>query len=164
MKRPKNRFISIVLMFCVVIFFSCKMDDNSVEKALISDFPITKPYLDTVIKYVVNKYYDSESTKSYNRLQFILGEKAYHNGSIFSDMIISNFLRQTSVVDISFEKGSFCLDKYAYDFVRFKLKAEGNFQYYYVYEFCPLHQNAVSTPNFKSIPIDQKWSLQIEKN
>ncbi len=161
----RSRYHLIVITFCTIIFFSCKENEESIEKNLIVDFSLSKPNLDTVIKYVVNKYYNIENVKNYNRLQFILGRKTYQKNSVFSDTIVTNKLERASIIDVSFEKGSFCLDKYAYDFVRFKLKVKGSYcQYYYVYEFCPPHQMEVSSQNFKSIPLDTNWSLQIEKS
>ncbi len=163
MSSLNNKCRLVLIMFFTIILFSCGQSDDSVKKSLVIDFSVLKPRLDTVIKYVVNKYYNNENIKNYNRLQFVLGSKNYHKRSIFSDTIVTKNLGETSIVDVSFEKGSFCLDKYAYDFVRFKIEARG-YQYYYVYEFCPPDEIPVSSPNFESVPLSANWSLQIEKN
>lgn len=153
-----------IVALSIAIFFSCKPNEDAIEKRMVSDFLLVKPDLDEVIMYVVNQYYNSDKVANFNRLQFVLGNKPYNKGSVFSDTLITNKLQQYSIVNISFEKGSFCLDKYAYDFVRFKIKNDSNYQYYYVYEFCSANRDAVDSPNFKSTPLSSNWSLQVERN
>ena len=150
-------------MLILILFFSCGNDNESIKRNLVKEFSDLKPRLDSVIKFVVNKYYIDENVRNYNRLQFVLGRRNYNKRSIFSDTVVTNNLGNTSIKDVSFEKGSFCLEKYAYDFVKFKIKAKG-YQYYYVYEFCPSAQTSISSPNFESIHLATNWSLQIEKN
>jgi hypothetical protein len=163
MLNLKNKLQTVTVMLFVTIICSCKQSDNVIEGKIVSDFSLVNSNLNEIIQYVVTNYYTRENTNNYNSLQFVLSEKIYRKGNIFSDTLITNRLRNSAIINISFEKGSLCLDKYGYDFVRFKLRSHGSYQYYYVYEFCPPNQNAVDNPNFKTIPLNSNWSLQVEK-
>ena len=155
----------IFFLFTSTILFSCQPSEAQIEDSLVTAFEDYEENLDSVIKHVEKTYYNRNQFKRLNRLQFVLDKKTYQKRNIFSDSLVSNELRNSAVVYISFEKGSMCLDKHQFDFVRFKLDVKQTaFQYYYVYEFCPQNLEDVDNPNFKSIQLDSNWSIQIEKS
>ena len=164
MRNLNNRYYLFVIISLFTSLISCKQNEDIIEKNLMYDFLLLEPKLDQVINHVVSRYYSIGKLQNYNRLQFILSDKMYNKRNVFADTLITNTLQNFHIANITFEKGSFCLDRYEYDFVRFKLYTKGNFQYYYVYEFCPLFQGSVDGLNFKSVPLNSNWSLQIEKN
>lgn len=157
---------SIFLIFLVSTFFSsCITNENNIESDVIKEFGDNKSQMVDVIDYVRTKYYYLDSIKNLNSLQFIFSDIAYQKGTIFTDDQVTKKLRSTNIYDVSFVKNSLCLEKSTFDEVRFKLKIKNaNYQYYYVYEFCPLNNANVDGPNFKSIALYSNWSLQIERN
>lgn len=163
-KRSLNT--DLVLVFFISIFFSsCMANENSIELNVIKNFDSNKSRMLDVIEYVRINYYSLGSIKNLNRLQFILNDTSYQKGTIFSDDQVTRKLKNTIIYDVSFDKNSLCLEKFTFDEVRFKLEIKNaNYQYYYVYEFCPLSNANVDNPNFKSVPLGSNWSLQIEKN
>ena len=165
MRSLKNNYRIFSIFLLIPFFFSCNLNNESIERNYKQSFLSLKAKLDKSIKYVEEKYYSDKKIKSLNRLQFILDDGSYMKGTIFTDNTLSKQFEETIIYNISFEKSSQCLDKYAFDIVKFKLKNEGqSYQYYYVFEFCPLRHEIVDTPNFKSIPLDAHWFLEIEKS
>ncbi|MEO7046628.1 MAG: hypothetical protein ABI091_15090 [Ferruginibacter sp.] len=164
--KKKIHNSSIFLIFLVSIFSSsCVNNENNIESDAIKEFDNNRPQMVDVIDYVKGKYYYLDSIKKLNSLQFILSDISYQKGTIFTDEQVFKKLESTNIYDVSFVKNSLCIDKFTFDEVRFKLKIKNaNYQYYYVYEFCPLNNENIDGPNFKSIALDRNWSLQIEKN
>ncbi len=155
----------IFLLIISTILVSCNRSEEQLEASLLNSFEEYEDNLNSVVKHVVKTYYNRDELIRFNQLRFVLGTKNYQNRGIISDSLVSNELRNTAVVGISFAKESMCLDKYQFDVVRFKLFIKGNaFQYYYVYEFCPRNLEDVDNLNFKSIQLDSNWSLHVEKN
>lgn len=160
-----NKFILTILCFTLVS--SCSQNDILIEKKKVVLFESLKSSMEKVVTHVVNNYYSLGTIKGYNQLQFVLGSSTYQRNNIFSDSVITKLVKNSDILFITFEKSSQCLEKYQYDLVRFKLKSKGaQYQYYYVYQFCPLFSsnNVVNTANFKSIPLGSNWFLDIEKS
>lgn len=157
----------LIYTLIIALFFACAQSDSTIEQKKVEEFARFKPSLDKAVFFAVKNYYSLGTANQYTRLQFVLNNKTFQKGSIFSDTTVTNLLSEVDIIDISFEKSSQCLDKYEYDLVRFKLENKGGkYQYYYVYEFCPLRSSTeiVNTPNFKSISLGSNWYLDIEKN
>lgn len=160
-----NRILLIAVL--IPICFSCKETDKKFENAKIHEFTLLEHAFDSVISIAITKYYDENDKKGYKHFQLELNRKNYIKYSKISDSIITSLLKDTDVSSIMFEKASQCNDRFKYDKVRFKIQSSGSeFQYFYVYEFCPLssYNKVIDVPNFKSIPLGSNWYLEIEKN
>jgi len=154
-----------ILVWSLIVLLSCKSDEQVYERKKIKEFNEIKTDLKNVVDYVSKTYYTLENERRFNRLQFTLDNITYLRGNIFSDEKVTKFLKNSSVVSVSFEKASLCLEKHKYDMIRFQLSGRNiSNTYYFVYTFCPRNTDSlINNSNFKSIPLDKKnWFLEIE--
>ncbi len=109
----------LFLLFLSTILVSCNPSKEQLEASLITSFANYEDNLNSVVKHVAQTYYNRDEFKRFNQLRFELGTKNYQNRGIISDSLVTNELRNTAVVSVSFLKVSMCLDKYQFDFVIF---------------------------------------------
>ncbi len=158
------RKIKLIFTLLIVISFCIACVNKKTEDDYIKDFNYIKFDLDKVINYVESKYFLRDDIKNLINLNFILESIDYDLESVLTDDYITSILNE-DIHSVSFHKTSNCLEKYTFDEVRFQLNGNSDYTYYYVYVFCSKKSNEIyESLNYKSLPLENKWFLEVEKN
>lgn len=162
----------VPFIIILLVIGSCNTGSDkriSFEEKKILEFKQIKYALDSIIKLVVEEYYPIAEAEGKNSIDFVMGKRKYKRSNIISDPTISSLIKKSGdeIVFISFEKTFRCLGNFKYDRARFEIKKSGlKDQYYYIYDFCPLLDGSktIDNKNFKSVPLEESWYLEVEKN
>ena len=91
----------------------------------------------------------------------IPNNKNYNRDNIYYDSHLNSLLRDDNIRLISLREDTSC----NYSQLFFEIKSVSGRQYFYVYRFCGSKFKQISESlNYKLIPLNNKWSLEIEKN
>lgn len=141
---------------------SCKEDEESIERKNIDIFNNNKNNLSKSVRYIKIKF-----LKNFNdicSIKIIPSNKDWIRNNIHYDKKLGIELKDTNVKVISFRKSNKKCQNDLID-IFFEIKPSSEFNYNYVYNFC-INSNLKieENLNYKVIPINNNWNLEIEKN
>lgn len=161
----KNRlyatfFIIIALIIMGIIFIP--KNEAKIELENVTKFENIKDALEKSNYYIQKRYFNDSDFIS-NDLNHILPSKLDRKRSnIFYDKYLNNLLEDCNIRMISATKDSNCKN------FQWKLTYEINSEssgatYYYIYQFCMSGNKLSESLNYKNVPLNDKWSLEIDK-
>jgi hypothetical protein len=149
----------ILLLFCI----SCEKKEGVIEKENIDSFYEMQSVLNKSVTYISENYLKSKSFS--NRIRIVPNDSNFVRKNIHYDKYLGNLLTNDIII-ISIRDGMSCMNnsKLPYELF-FEIRSVSGRQYYYVYRFCGSNFKQISESlNYKLIPLNNKWSLEIEKN
>lgn len=165
----KNKFkyrmnYTIFVLISFLFTSSCKKGENSIEKENIENLKKIKLNLDKSVLHIKNKYLNSEYSKSHNLFNIIPSDSNWVRNDIYYDKVLGNLLKDTNIRYISLRNIESCNNFESISQLFFVINQKSERQYYFVYNFCDFKHEIDESLNYKIIPFNEKWSLEIEKN
>lgn len=149
-------------LILVCFFLSCEKKEKVIEQENINNFHETQVAFAKSTTYIHQKYIKS---KFFTGKILIPNDSDFIRKNIYYDKYLGNLL-PNDIISVSFRNCSFCTNNSDLDIeLFFEIESKSYQQYYYVYRYCDTNVKEISESlNYKSIPINKKWSLEIEKN
>jgi len=155
-----EKYLSLIL---IVTFFSCSVKEKDIEAENIEIFHKIKPELQNSISHIKEKYLTNKGLTSKSVYSIIPAGKDGIRKNIYYDKLLGEKLLKYDILTIQLSNNSDCKTDIFPD-IFFKILAKSNNQYYYTYHFCNTKYEKNESQNYKVIPLDEKWNLEIEKN
>ena len=134
------------------------------EKYYVSNFEKDKGSLDQIVNYVDQKYIQTTDRSDHSRKTILFcGNRNIFTSSDyrFCDSILELKMRDHNIAVISIEK-NVCFSDRNFDLITFEMSQNSRMSYQY--SFCNAYNSLIENGNMKTIPLDKKWSLFIDKN
>jgi len=167
--NKSSLYFGIRLFFFISIFFffnSCKKSEENIEIENIENFQKIKPKLESSVLYIRQKYLINEYFKSH-KVSYIIPNKSNYGvrDNIYYDKILGNLLEKSDIRLISLRDNTYCDDSETNTELFFIVNSKSTRQYYYVYRFCNAGiDKTESSLNYKVIPLNKNWTMDIEIN
>ncbi|QYS87091.1 hypothetical protein JJC03_03750 [Flavobacterium oreochromis] len=159
-KINKKVFIYGIVFGFISFLVSCDRDEKQIEKNNVDNFNKNSSKFDNSIAYIASKYF----TKNEN-VKVILSDKNYQKNNIYYDSSLKTILKNTNIRLVNIYNNNPCQEnKFPYELF-FEINSTSSRQYYYVYRFCEHNYlNIDESLNYKVIPLNKNWKMDIEKN
>lgn len=145
----------------IFLFASCEKSEKNIEIENIKNFKNLKPKLEMSVAHIKKKYLNNIYFKSYKVSHIIPNDINSVRNNIYYDSFLGSLLKNDNIRLISLRDDTSC----NYSELFFEIKSVSGRQYYYVHQFCSSKFKQTSESlNYKLIPLNNKWSLEIEKN
>lgn len=153
-------------LICLVLFLvciSCKKEEEVIEKENIDNFYEIQSSFDKSTTYINENYLNNKLFS--NRIRLVPNDSSFIRKNIHYDKYLGNLLTK-NIMSISIRENTSCMNNSELQFeLFFEIKSKSYRQYYYVYRYCDSNfKEASESLNYKSIPLNKNWSLEIEKN
>lgn len=156
-----KKYLPVILL--IFLISSCKENEESIENKNIEIFQKIKPKLENSITYLKKTYLLNKDFKSKNITTLIPFKKNWIRKNIYYDKFLGDSLLDNNIRIISLRKDLDC-DSESLPDIYFEISSKSNRQYYYTYHFCRSKLEKSESLNYKLIPLDENWNLEIEKN
>lgn len=149
-------FISFIFLFA-----SCEKSEKDIETENIKNFQSLKPKLEMSVTHIKKKYLINSYFELHKVSHIIPNETNKIRNNIYYDSFLGSLLKNENIRLISLRDDTSC----NYSELFFEIRSVSGRQYYYVYRFCGSNFKQISESlNYKLIPLNKEWSLEIEKN
>lgn len=166
-KTPLYFGIRLFFFFSIIFFFySCKKSEENIELENIENFQRIKPKLENSVSYIRKKYLINEYFKS-RKVSNIIPNKTNYGvrDNIYYDKFLGDLLEKSGVRMVSLRDNTYCDDSETNTELFFIVNSKSSRQYYYVYRFCNAGIDKIeSSLNYKVIPLNKNWTMDIEIN